>query len=262
MKNETYEEFTNKFKPKLTTDDCYTPDNVYKAVADWCCKEYGFTADKIVRPFYPGGDFESYDYPEGCVVVDNPPFSILAKIIEFYSTYKIKYFLFAPSLTCLSNVRKANYCAIITDTDITYANGAVVRTAFITNLEPDLLVRTAPKLQEAVKAENDKNAKAGKAELPKYIYPDAVLTAAAVQRWAHQGIDYKLKKTDAVFISALDSQRAQKKTIFGGGFLLSERAAAERAAAERAAAERTNAVVWKLSEREKEMQKLLEKKNA
>ena len=24
-KNETYEEFVDKFKPKLTTDDCYTP---------------------------------------------------------------------------------------------------------------------------------------------------------------------------------------------------------------------------------------------
>ena len=26
MKNKTYEEFVDKFKPKKTTDDCYTPD--------------------------------------------------------------------------------------------------------------------------------------------------------------------------------------------------------------------------------------------
>ena len=29
-----YEGFIEKFKPKLTTDDCYTPRGVYEAVAD------------------------------------------------------------------------------------------------------------------------------------------------------------------------------------------------------------------------------------
>lgn len=37
---ETYEEFVEKFKPKLTTDDCYTPPIVYDAVADWVASEY------------------------------------------------------------------------------------------------------------------------------------------------------------------------------------------------------------------------------
>ena len=32
---ENYAAFTEKFKPKLTTDDCYTPEPVYEAVADW-----------------------------------------------------------------------------------------------------------------------------------------------------------------------------------------------------------------------------------
>lgn len=39
--NESYEEFVDKFKPKLTTDDCYTPPAVYEAVADWAASEYG-----------------------------------------------------------------------------------------------------------------------------------------------------------------------------------------------------------------------------
>ena len=66
---------------------------------------------------------------------------------------------------------------------------------------------------------------------------------------------------DCTFIRALDAQRKSGKTIFGGGFLLSERAsaeraaaeraAAERAAAERAAAERAAATRWTLSERER-----------
>lgn len=81
---ETYEEFTEKFKPKKTTDDCYTPPSIYAVIRDWACKEYGIDPAKIVRPFYPGGDYEHYDYPEGAVVLDNPPFSILSKICTFY----------------------------------------------------------------------------------------------------------------------------------------------------------------------------------
>ena len=53
-----------------------------------------------------------------------------------------------------------------------------------------------------------------------------------------------------------------KSGIFGGAFLLSERAAAERAAAERAAAERAaaeraEAEVWELSDRERGIVKML-----
>ena len=38
----------------------------------------------VVRPFWPRGDYEPSEYPEGCVVVDNPPFFILARIQDFY----------------------------------------------------------------------------------------------------------------------------------------------------------------------------------
>ena len=64
-RGETYEEFTNKFKPKKTTDDCYTPPLVYAAVRDWVVAEYGIDAEKIARPFYPGGDYENFDYSDG-----------------------------------------------------------------------------------------------------------------------------------------------------------------------------------------------------
>lgn len=55
MKSKTYEEFLEKFKPKKTTDDCYTPPLVYDAVKDWACAEYDIDPEKIVRPFWPGG---------------------------------------------------------------------------------------------------------------------------------------------------------------------------------------------------------------
>ena len=75
-----YDGFVEKFKPKKTTDDCYTPPAVYDAVLQYVREKYNIDDDvPIVRPFYPGGDYENYDYPEGCVVVDNPPFSIFAK---------------------------------------------------------------------------------------------------------------------------------------------------------------------------------------
>lgn len=60
--NAEYEAFVDKFKPKLTTDDCYTPPEVYEVVKNWACAKYGIDPAKIVRPFYPGGDYESFDY--------------------------------------------------------------------------------------------------------------------------------------------------------------------------------------------------------
>ena len=99
-KSQSYEEFVDKFKPKKTTDDCYTPPEVYDAVLAWVRAEYDIADDvPIVRPFWPGADYERAAYPDGCVVVDNPPFSILAKIIRFYQAHGVRFFLFAPSLT-------------------------------------------------------------------------------------------------------------------------------------------------------------------
>ena len=114
-KSKTYEEFVEKFKPKKTTDDCYTPELVYNVIRDWVCREYSVDPAQIVRPFWPGADFQLYGYPPDCVVLDNPPFSILSEIIKWYTFNGIKFFLFAPSLTCLSGkdtVLKVNHLII------------------------------------------------------------------------------------------------------------------------------------------------------
>lgn len=95
-------------------------------------------------------------------------------------------------------------------------------------------------------------------EMPKYSYPDHVITAAIVGRWSKYGIDYRLNKEDCVFISALDEQKECDKSVFGAGLLLSD-SAAERAAAEKAAAEKAKAQCWKLSERELEIVRKLGK---
>lgn len=97
--DEEYQEFVEKFKPKKTTDDCYTPQLVYEAVADYVTEKYGVKKEKFVRPFYPGGDYTKENYKSDQVVVDNPPFSILAEILNFYNKNGVKFFLFAPHLT-------------------------------------------------------------------------------------------------------------------------------------------------------------------
>lgn len=261
MKSKAYDEFVEKFKPKKTTDDCYTPPGIYAVVRDWACKEYGIDPGKIVRPFYPGGDYERFGYPEGAVVLDNPPFSILAKITAFYLDRGIPFFLFAPSLTCFSGravFMQMNH--LVCDVQIVYENGAVVRTSFVTSYGGDIVAQTAPELTRLINEEVKRQLRETSKELPKYSYPDHVVTSALMQRYAKYGIDFKVPRGECVQISALDAQRETRKEIFGSGLLLSdrlaaERAAAERAAAERAAAERAAAIRWQLSDREREIVK-------
>ena len=219
-------------------------------------KEYGKERSTFIRPFWPGADYKETQYPAGCVVVDNPPFSILTEIIRYYLENRIRFFLFAPALTLFSS-RDVDVSFLAAGCPITYENGAEVTTSFVTDLDT-CRARTCPELYKAVKKANDENLKDRKKELPKYEYPNEVVTAAIVQRWTHYGIDWRLEKDACVKVSALDSQKVKGKQIFGKGFLLSERAAAERAAAERAAAERAAeeraaAHKWELSEREKQI---------
>ena len=245
--DDEYKAFVEKFKAKKTTDDCYTPPHVYDAVADWVAAEYQADRATFVRPFFPGGDYERFDYPDGCAVVDNPPFSILSKIIAFYHRRQIRFFLFAPALTLFSS--SSSSTSIPCGVSITYENGAQVPTSFVTNMEdPRIRVRTAPTLYRDVKDANDRNLAETKRSLPRYEYPDNIITAAMCQRWCKYGVEYKLLVSDSLPIGALDAQRSRGLSIFGNGFILGSRAAAERAAAERAAAER-----WTLSEREKEI---------
>ena len=242
-----YQVFTDKFKPKKTTDDCYTPEKVYAAVLDWVEAEYGIDRDKVVRPFWPGGNYQAFPYPDGCTVVDNPPFSILTQIQRFYQKREISFFLFAPSLTVIT--QDVGVTAVCTKCAIRYENGAIVNTSFRTNLSPGVAVRTAPELWRAIDQANRDSLPPGP-NLPKYVYPDHVLTVALMQRLAHRRIPFALDWDQCRFVRRLDSQAADGKVIFGGGFILSDAAAADAAAADAAAADAADATVWELSERE------------
>lgn len=250
---EDYDGFVEKFKPKKTTDDCYTPPEVYEVTRDWACAEYGIDPEKVVRPFYPGGDYESFDYSGGAVVLDNPPFSIISKITAFYLDNGIPFFLFCPSLTTFASTRVCMRCChILCDANIEYENGAVVRTGFVTSYDEGIVARTAPALGKAINAKVDELHRRERVEIFKYEYSDYVVTAAMMQRWSKYGIEFEVRREDCAHIRKLDAQKERGKAIFGSGLLLSERAAAERAAAERARAH-----VWELSDRELEMVKML-----
>ena len=249
--DEEYKAFTEKFKAKKTTDDCYTPETVYRAVAEWVESAYGVSRKNFVRPFYPGGDFDNYPYTPQDVVVDNPPFSIITKIRRFYVSKGIRFFLFAPALTLFSSP-DGKTTFIPCGVNITYENGANVSTSFITNMDGSALVRTAPTLYMAVKKADEDNRKEKRKSLPKYDYPENIITAAIVQRWCKYGVEYSLSANEALPISALDAQKARGITIFGGGFILGTRAAAERAAAER----------WTLSEAEREIVKYIDERSS
>jgi len=263
--NAEYEAFVDKFKPKKTTDDCYTPPSIYAIVRDWACREYGIDREAIVRPFYPGGDYERFEYPEGCVVLDNPPFSILTQIIGFYQDRGIPFFLFAPTLTCLNILARHAVSCLMCGAKIIYENGAVVPTSFVTNIGGDVAAQSVPELTRLIDEESARLRAETVKELPAYRYPDEVVTAAALQYLSRHGVDFAIRRDEASFIRAMDAQRPCRKSVFGGGLLLSpgaarrkaaaekaaaEKAAAEKAAAEKAAAEKKSAHVWRLSPRE------------
>lgn len=246
QKQNDYEKFVEKFKPKKTTDDCYTPPKVYDAVLKFVGKLADTANRPIVRPFYPGRDYEHYDYPEHCIVVDNPPFSIYSKIVRFYLEKGIDFFLFAPQLSAFVSYADCSY--IITDSSIVYENGAIVKTSFTTNLLKDLRIWLCPELTQALKdaQENDKPI------IGKNTYPMNVVSSAIMGKIVNRGVELKIRKDEAYFVCNLDSLRSEGKKIFGNAFLISERAAAERAAAERAAGS-----IVQLSPREVEIIKKL-----
>lgn len=62
-----YEAYVAKFHDRdnlpKTTDETYTPEDVYNAVVDYVDTIYPLEGKVVVRPFYPGGDYEQYNYP-------------------------------------------------------------------------------------------------------------------------------------------------------------------------------------------------------
>ena len=220
-----YEGFVEKFVPKKTTDDCYTPQAVYDEVLRFVGEITDTTGREIVRPFWPGGDYERYDYPDNCIVVDNPPFSIYAKIVRFYLAHHIDFFLFAPSIT--QTVNGANCCYIILGVNVTYENGAVVPTSFTTTLCKDR-VWCNPDLYNRLDKLNAVQSKT----VTKIKLPDNVVTPATLMRMSKCGVDYKIGANECTYVSKLDNYN---QALFGRSFFLSDKATERKDEAEQQA---------------------------
>jgi hypothetical protein len=252
-----YEGFVQKFEAKKTTDDCYTPPEVFKIVLDYVAANYDLTGKNIIRPFFPGGDYQAIEYGPEDVVIDNPPFSIITQICRYYIARGVPFFLFAPHLTLF--VADIDCTHIVAGCDVVYENGANVKTSFLSNMMGELKVIGEPLLFKAVREYKDANREIK----PVYEYPANILTVSHVQWCVERGIGFQMQKQSAKHYRQMDAQKVHKKGLFGGGFIISdaaaaEKAAAEKAAAEKAAAEKENIIVWPLSDRERDIINALE----
>lgn len=215
--DENYKKFVEKFQSKKTTDDCYIPPAVYDAVCDYLEEEYHLSRANFVRPFVPGGDYEAYKYPKNSVVVDNPPFSIMAEIVSFYKSHEIPFFLFCQSQTSFNHCVKA--CVICACVAIVYDNGASVNTSFLSSLTKDrgLLAKSSPRLWELITEAQKKEC----ADNPKYdthvvIFPHL----GALSRF---GVSFQISEGEGIY-----RKKVGDCIIFGGGILLSDQKETER----------------------------------
>ena len=241
---EGYDDFVEKFDKEipLTTDDCYTPGEVFDIVRDFVDKNIlPLKGMKVIRPFYPGGDYKKADYSSG-VVIDNPPFSIYAEIVRWYLEHNVPFFLFGPELTLF--VHGADVAYIITGASIRYENGALVRTSFVTNLLPTVRIWVEPTLKKAIAA-----AQKTEPTTTVFDYPAEVVTAATLGKIANGDEDFVIRTDECVQVRNIDAMKDIDKGLFGGGFIIS-RAAAEKA---RAAAEKARAVKLTLSPAEQKI---------
>ena len=245
-----YDAFVAKFKTAntKTTDDCYTPHDVFDVVLEWLDEKVGLDGRQIVRPFYPGGDYENEAYPDGCVVVDNPPFSIFLKIVRFYTTRNIPFFLFGPAVTMMNATKLCS--VIMTYNTIIFENGAKVNIGFASNLFGDIVAMSAPRLGDLITACDSQKQQSKKKQ--QYRIPNEVITFSKLQTIAKGGGSFCLRRCDVAAV--IDDLDLHPKEMFGTALLVS-RAKAEEA---RAKAEEARAIQVELSDRERRLVERLE----
>ena len=250
-----YESFVAKFtdRPK-TTDDCYTPRDVYEAVVHYVSSITDMSGKVILRPFYPGGDYRNAEYPENGIVIDNPPFSMFTKIVKFYTATDIPFFLFGPGLTISSACK---YCtAVVINEAVTFENGASIRLNFASNVYGDTMIMTAPTLGRMIA---ECPSQKPKKPLPSFEYPSEVLSVSDMQGIARNGIEFKVNRDECRLIKDLDHH---PKGLFGDHFLLSTAKAKEKESAKsmKVASGKTSIPIL-LSEREKKIIQTLNTKH-
>lgn len=218
-----YDEWVAHFSynPK-TTDECWTPPDVYDAVLAYVGTLIDMNGRTVVRPFFPGGSYEETEYPSGCIVVDNPPFSMFTRITEFYRDRGILFFLFGPGLT----IGSGRGCIIVTGKQIRYENGACVPTEFCSNIPGLPTLSTAPELGELIEGCESQKTKGKK--LKSYDFPEELLSVSDLRTIASGGVSFSVD--ECVKIRKLDNH----KDLFGDHWLISKAKAEAKAKAKAA----------------------------
>lgn len=196
---------------------------------------------------------ENYD---GKVVVDNPPFSIMSKIVNFYIENNVKFFIFAPAMTSIGLTRKhfGKSTIIPLSENIVYQNGAVVPTSFITNLfNDDTIVYFDPSfkknLKDAVEQTNNKAVH----HVPHYEYPVNVIRATDIVKAGRASSKpIIIKSKSSYHIMKLDCQKKYHKQIFGDGLLVDDKTADKINKLKQVKDTKTT-ITWKLSDRERQI---------
>ena len=189
IESEEYRKFVEKFdkEAEKTTDDCYTPQDVYECVRDYFLEEGVIPKGaKLVRPFYPGGDYEREEYPDGCVVYDNPPFSIMTQIVKYYLDKGIKFLLYCPALTSLYLSQYATLIAF--DFRVIYDNGAYVNTFLITNLYDENIAIKSLDVELSSRVKLLPSQQCEKKNLQQYSTPPEVVDIKAVKYISSNGV--------------------------------------------------------------------------
>lgn len=218
-----YESFLAKFQyQEKTTDDTYTPKDVYEAVVEYVGTVVDLSDKVILRPFYPGGDFENAEYPENGIVIDNPPFSIFTKICAWYTAREIPFFLFGPALTIFS---VCDFCtAVIISHSITFENKIASNCNFASNLYGDTIVTTAPYLNDLLE---QCPSQGEKVNLPSYEYPAELLSVSDLQSIARGGILFSVKRDESMVVRSIDNH--PKSGLFGNHLLIAKAKAKAKA---------------------------------
>ena len=173
-------------------------------------------------------NFETHDYPEGCIVLDNPPFSIMHRIVRFYTSRGVRFFLFANSLTLFQQIALCN--CVVAGADVTFANGAKINVSFLTSLG-DNRIEVAGDLHDAIKAVDRSRPKKVQTG---YEFPPNATTGARLSMISHAGLSMSIR--EALPLAYLEPDCH----IFGGGGIDRRRSRRERSRRERSRRERAH----------------------
>lgn len=206
-----------------TPDECYTPPAVYDAVLDYAVDRYNLQGKHIVRPFIPGGDYQKYVYDKNDVVIDNPPFSMTTKIVNWYIDHNIPFFLFINGLygVSLSRGLHGKATVIVTDANVSFdnkVNEKRIKLGFVTNLEAKNII-----LRGDATLTNRLNGLVKKKSLNKFKYPANMITNSNVLKALHHGVELKLTTNNCFFEDNLDYNKEHKLTdVHGGCYLVDD----------------------------------------